>query len=91
MPDGKHFISFQQGVPTVAGVYAGSLDAKPAEQPRDRILATRFAALEADRHLFFMQENTLMVQPLDVDRRQLRGEPVPCSSCRARGSCARMN
>ncbi|HEV3334716.1 MAG TPA: protein kinase [Bryobacteraceae bacterium] len=77
MPDGKHFIYFQRGGPTIAGVYAGSLDAKPAEQPRDRILANTFAALQADRRLFFMQENTLMVQPFDVDRLQLRGEPVP--------------
>jgi len=77
MPDGKHFIYFRQGGPAVAGVYAGLLEAKPTEQPRDRILANTFAALEADRRLFFMQENNLMVQPFDVDRMQLRGEPVP--------------
>jgi eukaryotic-like serine/threonine-protein kinase len=77
LPDGKHFVYFRQGVPAVVGVYGGSLDAKPAEQPRDRILANTFGALAADGHLFFVQENTLMVQPFDVDRRQLRGEPVP--------------
>jgi len=77
LPDGKHFIYFQRGGPTVAGIYAGSLDSKPAEQRRDRILANDFAALQADRYLFFMRDNNLMVQPFDPDGRQLRGEPVP--------------
>jgi serine/threonine protein kinase/Tol biopolymer transport system component len=77
MPDGKHFIYFQQGGPEVAGVYGGSLGAKPAEQPRQRILANTFAALQTDRYLFFVQENTLMAQPFDTGRMQLRGEPVP--------------
>ncbi|HEY3826002.1 MAG TPA: hypothetical protein VGL82_15665 [Bryobacteraceae bacterium] len=77
LPDGKHFIYFQQGGPDVAGVYAGSVDAKPAEQPKDRILANTFAALQAGRYLFFMRESTLMAQPFDTDRRQLGGEPVP--------------
>jgi Tol biopolymer transport system component/predicted Ser/Thr protein kinase len=77
MSDGKHFIYFQQGGPAVGGVYAGSLDAKPAEQSRQRILANAFAALQTDRYLFFVQENTLMAQPFDTGRMQLRGEPVP--------------
>ena len=84
MPDGKHFIYFQQGgsgvggaSPYTAGVYGASVDTKPAEQPRQRILANAFAALQTDRYLFFLQENTLMAQPFDTGRMQLRGEPVP--------------
>lgn len=77
MPDGKHFIYYRRGGPAIVGTYAGSLDATPAQQSRNRILANTFAALEADGHLFFMQENTVMVQPFDVDRMQLRGESVP--------------
>jgi eukaryotic-like serine/threonine-protein kinase len=39
MPDGKHFIYVRLGSPDVSGIYAGSLDAKPAEQSRERIQA----------------------------------------------------
>ena len=77
MPDGKHFIYFQQGGPAVGGVYGASVDAKPAEQPRQRILANAFAALQTAGYLFFVQENTLMAQPFDTGRMQLSGEPVP--------------
>ena len=77
MPDGKHFIYFRQGKPEVAGIYGGSLDAKPAAQPRERILASKFGASYADKYLFFMREDTLMAQPFDPGRLQLRGEPVP--------------
>jgi serine/threonine protein kinase/Tol biopolymer transport system component len=76
MPDGKHFIYFRQGGPD-AGIYAGSLDTKPAEQPHERILATSFAASYVNGYLFFMREGALMAQPFDPSRMQLRGEPVP--------------
>ena len=77
LPDGKHFLYLRFGPPEVTGMYAGSLDAKPAEQSRDRILATRFAAPYVDGNLFFMRDGTLMTQPFDAGRLQLRGEPVP--------------
>jgi Tol biopolymer transport system component len=77
LPDGRHFLYFQSGTPEVEGVYAGSLDSGPGEQPRERILAGRFAASYANGYLFFLRENTLMAQPFDAGRLQLRGEPVP--------------
>ncbi len=77
LPDGKHFLYLRFGPPEVTGMYAGSLDAKPAEQSRDRILATRFAAPYVDGNLFFMRDDTLMTQPFDAGRLQLRDEPVP--------------
>jgi Tol biopolymer transport system component len=77
LPDGKHFLYFRAGPTEVAGIYAASLDAKPAEQPKERILATTFAAPYVDGNLFFMREGTLMVQPFDAGKLQLRGEPVP--------------
>jgi len=77
MPDGKHFIYFRSGAPEVEGVYAGSLNAKPGEQSRERILAGRFGASYVNGYLFFMRENTLMAQPFDAGRLQLRAEPVP--------------
>jgi serine/threonine protein kinase len=77
MPDGKHFIYFRQGKPEVYGIYAGSLDAKPSGQPAERILPSPFAASYANGYLFFMRDSTLMAQPFDAGRMQLRGEPVP--------------
>jgi Tol biopolymer transport system component/predicted Ser/Thr protein kinase len=77
MPDGKHFVYLRHGSPEVSGIYAGSLDAKPAEQSRERIQASQFTASYVNGYLFFMRETTLMAQPLDAGRLQLRGEPVP--------------
>jgi eukaryotic-like serine/threonine-protein kinase len=77
LPDGKHFLYLRQGSPEVSGIYAGSLDAKPSEQSRQRILATTFAARFVDGNLLFMREGTLMVQPFDSGKLRLRGEPAP--------------
>ncbi len=77
LPDGKHFLYLGGDTPEVYGIYAGSLDAKPAEQSKERILATTFAASYVDGNLFFMRDGTLMVQPFDAAKLQLRGEPVP--------------
>ncbi len=77
LPDGKHFLYLRNGSAEVIGIYAGSLDAKPAEQPSARILATSFAASYVNGYLFFMRENTLMAQPFDAGKLQLTGEPAP--------------
>lgn len=77
LPDGKHFIYFRQGGSEVAGVYGGSLDNKPADQPQNRILPTIVAAVFDSGYLFFMRDATLMAQPLDTGKLQLTGEPVP--------------
>jgi eukaryotic-like serine/threonine-protein kinase len=89
MPDGKHFVYLRQGSPEVAGVYAGSLDAKPGEQSRERIQATQLGASYVNGYLFFMRENTLMAQLFDAKWLQLRGEPVPVAeSVGSQGSLA---
>jgi eukaryotic-like serine/threonine-protein kinase len=77
LPDGKHFVYLRQGAPEIAGIYAGSLDSKPTEQSRERIQAGALAATYVNGYLFFMRENTLMAQPFDAGRLQLRGEAVP--------------
>ncbi|MBZ5635666.1 MAG: serine/threonine-protein kinase [Acidobacteriia bacterium] len=77
MPDGKHFIYLRSGSADVLGMYGGSLDAKPSEQSRERILAGQFAASYVNGYLFFMRENTLMAQPFAADQMKLTGEPVP--------------
>ena len=69
LPDGKHFLYLRGG--SDPGMYVGSLDSKPAEQSRERILAGQFAATYVDGYLFFVRENTLMAQPFDAGRLKL--------------------
>jgi Tol biopolymer transport system component len=77
LPDGRHFLYLAVGSPDVTGIYAGSLDAQPSGQSRERILAATLAATYVEGNLFFMREGTLMAQPFDAGKLQLRGEPVP--------------
>jgi Tol biopolymer transport system component/tRNA A-37 threonylcarbamoyl transferase component Bud32 len=83
LPDGRHFIYFHPGSPENSGVFVGSLDVKPADQSRERLVATTFGASWAPSasgtggHLFFLRDGTLMAQPFDAGRLKLTGEPVP--------------
>jgi eukaryotic-like serine/threonine-protein kinase len=77
MPDGKHFIYLRNGPAEVIGMYAGSLDAKPEDQSKERILAGQFAASYVNGYLFFMRDNTLMAQSFDTSHMQLNGDPFP--------------
>jgi eukaryotic-like serine/threonine-protein kinase len=77
LPDGKHFVYTISGSPEVSGVYVGSLDAKPAEQSKERLLTTTLGAPYVAGNIFFLREGTLMAQPFDAGKLQLRGEPVP--------------
>jgi len=77
LPDGKHFLYLRAGNPEVAGIYAASLEAKPSEQSKERILATTLAVPFVDGNVFFLRDGTLMAQPFDADKLQLQGEPVP--------------
>lgn len=77
LPDGKHFLYLSSTGSQGGGMYAGSLGAKPTEQPQERILANQTAAIYVDGNLFFVRDGTLMVQGFDAGKLQLRGEPVP--------------
>jgi eukaryotic-like serine/threonine-protein kinase len=77
LPDGKSFLYFRSGPPDVEGMYVGSLDVDAGNQSRQRILATGVPAVFANGHLFFPRAGTLMAQPFDARRLELRGVPVP--------------
>ena len=84
LPDGRHFVYFGGNrAAEKRGIFIGSLDVKPAEQSRERLVATNFggvwapSAAGAGGHLFFLRDDTLMAQPLDAGRLKLAGEPVP--------------
>jgi eukaryotic-like serine/threonine-protein kinase len=63
LPDGKHFLYFRSGPPDVQGIYVGSLDAKPEEQARERILASPFAAAYANGYLLFPRQKSSTAEP----------------------------
>ena len=77
LPDGKHFLYFRSGPPDVEGMYVGSLDVGAGNQSPQRILATGVPAVFASGHLFFPRAGTLMAQPFDARRLELRDVPVP--------------
>ncbi len=76
LEDGRQFLYFRSGPPESAGIYAGSLDAKPTDQSRVRILATELTPSYADGYIFFMRATTMMAQPFDRRRLQLKDAPV---------------
>ena len=83
LPDGRHFLYLLAGSPAVQGMYAGSIDAKPEQQPAKPLMLTatgaRYAADPNGRRgrLFFVRDGTLMAQPFDAGELRLTGEPVP--------------
>jgi len=81
LPDGRHFLYFSRNQkPEASAIYLGSLDGKQ----RKRLVLARQAAAYAPPgpgaghgQILFLRENTLMAQPLDVQRGEIAGEPVP--------------
>jgi Tol biopolymer transport system component len=83
LPDGKHFLYERvSSDANKAGIYVGSIDAKPDQQSTERLLASDrqayYAALPGSRtgHLIFMRGGTLMAQPFDPGAMKLSGEPA---------------
>jgi Tol biopolymer transport system component len=84
LPDGRHFLYHRMSsAPQNAGIYVGSLDAKPEEQDSRQLLATPFGGRyvppsdSAPGQLLFVREGTLMAQPFDAQRMELSGEAIP--------------
>jgi hypothetical protein len=57
-------------------MYAGSVDAGPEEQSRERVLATPVPAVYANGYLLFLRQDTLLAQTFDTRRLELEGAPV---------------
>jgi Tol biopolymer transport system component len=81
LPDDRHFLflAVQTGAPETNGAYAGSLHSKELR----RVLPDQSSVHYAPRksggpgYLFFVRQNTLMSQPFDAGKLELRGEAVP--------------
>ena len=91
LPDGKHLI-FVMGPPGSenAGIYVGSLDSKPSDQPPKRLLADTSEVYyedSSDRNLGYLTflraaltggaAGTLMGVSFDTRRLEIVGEPFP--------------
>jgi eukaryotic-like serine/threonine-protein kinase len=84
LPDGRHFIySRASSVRANTGLYLGSVDAAPADQPSQPLLVTEsrpaYAPAADGRlgHLLLVRDGVLLAYPFDEGRLALAGEPVP--------------
>ena len=79
LPDGKHFLYFRL-MGDRSGLYTGSLDAKPSEQTKTRLLDTPGGAVyvtsTSGGSLLFLRGAALMAQPFDAGRMELKGRAV---------------
>ncbi len=83
LPDRRQFL-FSKFAGAESGIYVGSLDARPEEQPGKRVLPNSMAALwVADSpagnqgHILFSRAGTLMAQRFDGEKLELSGEAIP--------------
>ncbi len=83
LPDGRHFLYTRLAASAeYAGVFLGSLDAKPDAQGSRRILPVQSSSMyvppagSGPGYLVFLQDRVLMAQPFDAKRFELSGEPV---------------
>ena len=84
LPDGRHFLYLRLSPnPDYSGIYVGSLDVKPQDQDRKRLLPGRLGVLyasssdPANGHVLFLREATLMAQSFDARKLALTGQAVP--------------
>jgi Tol biopolymer transport system component len=84
LPDGRHFVYLRHsGDQAKSAIYLGSVDAKPEQQSSKPLVASRLGpsyAPSADPgtgYLLFMREGTLLAQPFDNRRLELKGEGTP--------------
>jgi serine/threonine protein kinase len=75
LPDGKHFLYLNDNSnPQNSAIYAGSLDSKDTKL----ILKAPSSALYAPPgYLLFSRAGTLLAQPFDADRLEVKGDAIP--------------
>ena len=73
LPDGRQFLFYAQGTPETRGIYLGSLDSDETK----RLTAADTAGVYAPSGwLLWVRAGTLVAQRLDLERRELAGDPV---------------
>jgi Tol biopolymer transport system component len=85
LQDGRHFVYLLVATPERAGLYLGSLDAKPDQQEGKRLTESdslpQYAPPAGDGpgNLLYLRSDTLMARPLDEKRLELAGAAVHVS------------
>jgi serine/threonine protein kinase len=75
LPDGNHFLFLALNAnPENSGIYVGSLDSKEMKLV---LKANSFALYSPPGYLLFCREGTLIAQPFDAGRLELKGEAIP--------------
>ncbi|HEY9140358.1 MAG TPA: protein kinase [Bryobacteraceae bacterium] len=84
LPDGRHFIYLRYSSdPAKSAISLGSLDAKPGQQSSKPLMADSRAPVYAPSadpstgYLVFIREGTLLAQPFDNRRLELKGQATP--------------
>ncbi|HXP83403.1 MAG TPA: protein kinase [Bryobacteraceae bacterium] len=85
LPDGKHFLYLIRAQPlTQSAVYVGSLDDKPEEKKRVKLVDSQLGAIfvpnpstPGEGHLLWVQGQSLMAQAFNPDTLKLSGDAVP--------------
>jgi eukaryotic-like serine/threonine-protein kinase len=77
LPDGHHFFysaaNFSGGSAESASVYLADLDSKESKL----LFHARSNAVYSPGHILFVRDRTLMAQPFDEKRMEIRGQPFP--------------
>jgi len=82
LPDQKHFL-YNRSASETGGIYVGSIDSKPDQQPTQRLLSADGNPVYAPSpdpdkgYLLFLRESTLMAQSFDNGKLQPSGDAVP--------------
>jgi serine/threonine protein kinase/Tol biopolymer transport system component len=81
LPDGRHFFYTRLSThESKSGIYLGSVDAKPEQQSTRSLVVSNWApeyapsAEPGTGYLLFMRQGTLMAQPFDDGRLELKGQ-----------------
>jgi Tol biopolymer transport system component len=82
LPDGRHFLYVRASdVKENGGLYVGSIDAKPGEQSRNRVLDVQVGVGLANaggvEYMLYLRNQVLFAQEFDLKALKLKGEPVP--------------
>jgi Tol biopolymer transport system component len=84
LPDGRHFVYLRHSADEAkSAIYLGSVDAKPEQQSSKPLVPSRLGPVYAPSadpgagYLLFMREGTLLAQPFDNRRLELKGEAAP--------------
>jgi eukaryotic-like serine/threonine-protein kinase len=84
LPDGRHFMYIRvSNDREKSAIYLGSVDAKPEQQSSKYMVASNWGPVYAPSadpstgYLLFMRKGTLLAQPFDNRRLELKGQPMP--------------